>query len=552
MARSSLPPAEAYDGPPPLPRRQVVVTMAGVMLSVFLASLDQTVVGTAMPRIIADLQGFDRYVWVTTAYLVASTSVVPVVARLTDMYGRKWFYVGGIGVFLLGSVLAGTAQTMNQLIAYRGLQGLGGGVMMANAFITVGDLFPPAERGKYQGLVSAVFALSSVIGPTLGGFITDALSWHWIFYINLPLGIPVLVGLIREFPNIRAEGRHHRLDVLGVVTLVLAVVPLLLALSWGGVQYPWGSPQVVGALVLSALMTGAFLAVEARHPEPILPLFIFRNRVVVISLLAIFITGFGMFGAIVFIPLFFQGVLGASATSSGSFLTPMMLGVVVGSALSGQALSRLGGHYRLQSLAGLAVMGLGTYFVSRMTPETTYARAVVNIVVLGFGLGVTFPAFTIAVQNAVPYRVMGVATSATQFFRSIGGTLGLAVLGSVMSNRFLDGIRRAVPPDFQGMLGEGGANPQALFNPSALEGLRSTLEGLGPQGGQALEAFLSTMRASLASAIADAFTLALGAVALAWGVTLFLKEVPLRGREAGARPAHPPAPAEGPAPRAEP
>ena len=372
-------------------RRQVVFTMGGLMLTLFLSSLDQTVVSTAMPRIIADLGGFDRFTWVTTAYLVASTTAVPIVGRLSDLYGRKMFFLGGIVVFLLGSILAGVSQSMNQLIVFRAIQGIGGGSIMALSFTTVGDLFSPAERGKYQGVVAAVFGLSSVIGPTLGGFITDNLSWHWVFYVNVPLGLPIIALFIRFFPNIRPAQRTRRLDYAGMALLVLVVVPLLVGLSLGGVQFEWLSLQIVGILAFAAVMTVAFVFVERRAENPVMPLSIYANRVVSISLIAVFITGFGMFGSIIFIPLFFQGVLGASATSSGSFLTPMMLSMVVAATLSGQALSRLGGHYRIQGLVGIAVMTAGIALTSRVTAETSFGQAVAGIVVTGLGLGVTFP-----------------------------------------------------------------------------------------------------------------------------------------------------------------
>ncbi|HJO82371.1 MAG TPA: MFS transporter, partial [SAR202 cluster bacterium] len=249
-----------------LPRRTVVLTMAGVMLAMFLASLDQTVVGTAMPRIIADLGGFDRFTWVTTAYLVASTTIVPVVGRMTDMYGRKKFYIVGIAVFVVGSVVAGQSQTMNQLILSRGLQGLGGGTIMAISFVSIADLFPSEERGKFQGLMAGVFGLSSVLGPTLGGFITDNLSWNWVFFINVPIAVPIIVLFFKFFPDTRRAGSENdrQLDYAGVASLVLAVVPLLLGLSWGGVQYEWGSVQVVGALVFGGVMTVVFVVVESR------------------------------------------------------------------------------------------------------------------------------------------------------------------------------------------------------------------------------------------------------------------------------------------------
>jgi EmrB/QacA subfamily drug resistance transporter len=276
--------------------------MGGLMLALFVASLDQTVVGTAIPRIVADLGGFDRFTWITSAYIVASTTAVPIVGRLSDMYGRKVFYIGGIVVFLVGSVLSGFSQSMNQLIAFRAIQGLGGGTMMALAFVTVGDLFPPADRGKYQGFVAAVFGLSSVIGPTLGGFITDTLSWNWIFFINLPIGIPVAILFVLFFPSGRQNVASRRLDVLGMSLLVLSVSSLLIALSWGGVQYAWASVQVVGLLIIAVASTTTFVFVELRIENPIMPMGIYRDRVVGLSLIAVFCTGFGMFGGIVFIP----------------------------------------------------------------------------------------------------------------------------------------------------------------------------------------------------------------------------------------------------------
>lgn len=428
-----------------LPRKQLILTLAGVMLALFLASLDQTIVATAMPRIVADLEGFDRFTWVTTAYLLASTTVLPIVGKLSDTYGRKWFFIAGIGIFLVGSVLAGLSQDMTQLIIFRSIQGLGGGTIMAISFIAVADLFPAEERGKYQGILAAVFAVSSVIGPTLGGFVTDQLSWQWIFYINLPLGIPVIFLFVALFPQISPASRKRSLDYSGIVALVLTVVPLLLALSWGGVQFDWVSGQVLGLLIFGSAMVLVFIAVENRAADPIMPLWVFRYPSVGVSLLVTFLSGFGMFGVIVFIPLFFQGVLGASATNSGSFLTPMMLGIVAGAMASGQTLSRWGAHYRLQGLVGLAIMTGGMLLLSQMTAETGFGQAVGYIVVMGIGLGITFPVYTLVVQNSVPRRVLGVATTSLQFFRSIGGTLGLAILGSVVTNRFASELSLAVP-----------------------------------------------------------------------------------------------------------
>ena len=500
------------------------------MLALFLAALDQTIVGTAIPSIVADLGGFDRFTWITTGYIVASTTVIPIVGRLTDLYGRKPFYIAGIVVFLIGSVLSGLSQSMGQLIAFRAVQGVGGGTLMALAFVTVGDLFPPAERGKYQGFVAGVFGISSVVGPTLGGFITDALSWHWIFFINLPIGIPVALLFLKFFPSQRRSAAGRGLDIGGMMLLVLAIVPLLVALSAGGAQYDWASAQVIGLIAVSATATALFIVVELRSPSPIMPLSIYRNRVVSLSLVVVFATGFGMFGSFVFIPLYFQGALGASATSSGSFLTPMMLSMVTGSALWGQGLSRFGGHYRTLGLIGLAIMGVGVLLLTRISEHTGSGTAVFYLILTGFGMGTTFPTFTIAVQNAVPYSLLGAATSATQFFRSIGGALGLAVLGSVMVNRFasgLDGalsatVKQAVPAE---KLSDLSHNPQALMDPDAIGSIRETLGQTGPE---VAELLLAGLRSSLASAIGDIFVVTLAMTAVALVVTAFIKEVPLR------------------------
>jgi len=516
-----------------LPRRQLIITLAGVMLAMFLGSLDQTIVGTAMPQIITDLGGFTHYTWVTTAYVISSTITVPITGKLTDMYGRKWFYVAGLSIFILGSMLCGLSQTMTQIILFRGFQGIGAGVMMANAFIVIGDLFPPAERGKYQGLMAGVFGISSIIGPTLGGFLTDELSWHWVFFVNVPLGIMVIGLFIFFFPDIRPDRRKHRIDYPGLVTLILAVVPLMLALTWAGVDYPWSSATIISMFAFSAIMGALFVMFENRSEEPLIPLWIFKNRIVGVSAVVIFITGFGMFGGIIFVPLFFQGVLGESATASGSFLTPMMLGVVGAAIVSGQVLSRAGGHYRLQGIVGLAVMALGMALLSMMTIETSNTRAILNIVMVGIGLGITMPLYTIAVQNAVPYAVMGVATSSTAFFRSMGGAVGLAILGSVMNNRFAADFttglsaeaKEVISPEPLNSLAH---NPQALLSAEAQAQLMQPFEQLGEQGTELFEQVMLTLKMALNSAITDIFLIALGVVIAAWVVNLFLKEIPLR------------------------
>ena len=507
---------------------QVFVTLGGVMLALFLSTLDSTIVSTAMPRIIADLKGFEHYTWVSTAYLLTYTAVMPIVGRLTDMYGRKWFYIIGIIIFLLGSALCGLSHSMTQLIICRGFQGIGAGVMMANAAIVIGDLFPPSERGKYQGLTMAVFGLAAIVGPLLGGFITDRFSWHWIFYINLPLGIPVIVAFIRFFPNIQPVRVKHQLDYLGMAALVLCVAPLILGLSWAGVEYEWVSPQIIGTLAMSAVMVIVFIVVESRAAEPIMPLGVFRNRVVSVSVIASFCIGMGLFGTIFLVPLFFQGVLGQSATNSGIILMPMMLGWVVASTISGQALSRLGGHYRVQALVGLAVMAAGMFLLSRMTADSSSGQAVFDIVVMGLGLGIALPLLVIAVQNAVPYRIMGAATASVQFFRSIGQTVGLAIFGSIMASHYASNVVQMspnwVPSDTLSQLAH---NPEVLIVRDAAIQLQDVL---GPQGVTAtmVDELFHVLRESLAMSISDVFVIGTAALAVAFAVTLFLKEVPLR------------------------
>ena len=516
-----------------LPRKQVILTMAGIMLALFLASLDQTIVGTALPRIIADLEGFSQYTWVLTSYLVATTVTVLIAGKLSDLYGRKWVLMSAISIFIIGSILCGLSATMNQLIIFRGLQGIGAGAIMGLTFIIIGDLFPPADRGKYAGLLSGVFGISSVIGPTLGGFITDNLSWHWIFFINIPLGVLIVLLFIFFFPHLRPDIKKPRVDYFGIATMTLAIIPLMLALSLGGVDYEWSSPLIIGMLVFSFIMASFFIWIESRVPEPILPLWLFKNNIVSISSAIAFILGFGMFSTIVFVPLYFQGVLGTTATASGTFLTPMMLGVVFGALMSGQLLSRAGGHYRIQGAIGIAIMLTGMFLLSKMTAETSNASAIRNIVLTGLGLGITMPLFLIAVQNAVPHSVMGIATSTNTFFRTVGGALGLAVVGSIMNKTFLTSFNDSLSPQISAVIPKEqlatlAENPQALVNPDALVQLQAVFEGMGEQGQILFNSLLITLREALSSAIGQVFLVSFFVVLIALVLIIFLKQIPLR------------------------
>ncbi len=519
----------------PLPRAQVIVTLSCVLLTMFLAALDQTIVSTATPRIIADLGGFDRYTWITTGYLVASTTAAPIVGRLSDMYGRKWFFVGAVFVFIIGSILCGISHDMTQLILFRVIQGLGGGTIMAVTFIAIADLFPPEDRGKYMGMLAACFGLSSVIGPTLGGFLTDNLSWHWVFFVNVPLAGPVICLLIKYFPNTQdaTNSIERRIDYVGMILLIIAVVGLMIGLSWGGVQYGWGSPQVVGALSIGVLASSVLIVVELRVPNPTLELALFRERMVSIGLALTLLTGFAMFGAIIFVPLYFQGVLGASATSSGTFLTPMMLGVVVGATLSGQVLSRTGGRFRIQALVGISVLTIGVFLFTTLGNEASFVRAVIYIVILGVGLGSTFPTLTIAVQNFTPPRSIGAATSLTQFARTIGGLIGLSALGSVLSSRFvtrlesdIDQAGIVLSPEVLENLKN---NPRALVDSdvgtSMLENLSSNVPA------EALVNMMGVMKGSLSGAIDDVFNVSLVVLLISLAVTVLLNKTGFRKRD---------------------
>ncbi len=516
-----------------LPRKQVFITLAGVLLAMFLSSLDQTIVSTAMPRIVADLGGLNHYAWLTTSYLVTSTVVLPIVGKLTDMYGRKYFYTTGIAIFIIGSFLSGLSQTMLQIIIFRGFQGIGGGIMMANAFTVIGDLFPPSERGKFQGLISSVFGVSAVIGPVLGGYITDAFSWHWIFYINIPLGVLNIILFIFFFPNYRTDNIKHKIDYAGIAAIIFAVIPLLLALSWGGSEYPWFSFPIISLFVVSALSLILLPIIERGSKEPILPLGIFSIPVIAISIPIIFFIGVAMFGGIIFIPLYFQGVLRLSAAASGSFLTPMILGQVGGSFISGIILSRTGGHYRLQGAVGLGIMVIGLFFITRWTTETSFTSALISIIFMGFGLGMTMPLYTIAIQNAVPYNLLGVSTSLVPFFRSMGGAVGLAVLGSILTNRFAsdfifrlpETLKDSIAPNIVSSLA---SNLQPLLSADPQTQLRILSSQLGLQDTAVTAQVLVFLRQALNSSLTTVFLIIFFITILVFIINWFLQEIPLR------------------------
>ena len=500
----------------------------------FLAAVSQINIATAMPRILADLGGFDRYTWASTAYLVASTVAIPIAGRLADLFGRRLFFILGLAIFMIGSITAGLSQSMNQLIASRALMGLGGGTLMTSSIAAVADLFPPEERGRSMGLIGLVFGLASVIGPPVAGLITDALSWNWLFLLNVPAGIPVLLLIVRAYPGIAPGREERRLDYPGMAALTLAVACLMMALSLGGVHYRWSSLQVSGLLGFGLAMAVIFLIVESKSDSPIMPLEIYGNRAVAVSVLVTILTGFGLHSTALLTLLYFQGVLGSTATGSGGLLTPMMLAMVFGALVSGRRLSGIGGNYRRQALISSGAMAAGIYLLSTMNEDTSLARAVAYISLTGLGLGGAMSTSNLAVQNSVPFRLVGSATAALQFSRLFSGTLGLAVLGVVLTASFSSRLEENVPESVRAGLAQGQfeavkQNPRALVDPSAIEALRTGFEERGLDGFQMADRLLGTLRSALVGGLGDAFRLGALVVGLSFLAALFLRVEKWRG-----------------------
>jgi EmrB/QacA subfamily drug resistance transporter len=514
-----------------LTRPQMVGTLAGLMLSMLLAALDQTIVGTAEPRIIASLSGFDRYPWVSTAYLLCSTISVPIFAKLSDIYGRKWFLLGGSAGFVVTSALCGAAgkigglglDGMNQLILFRAMQGICGGMMMGLTFTILGDIFSPAERGRYQGVFSGAWGFASVFGPTLGGWLTDQISWRATFYVNLPVGIIAIIALYLYFPFWRPHGVKRHIDWSGVTTLVLCVVPLLLALTWA-TDYGWSSARVELLLVFAFVMLFAFLYAETKAIEPMIPLSLFSEPIISMCSTGVFVVGIAMFGMIIYLPLFMQGVLGVTATKSGNLLTPMMLGIVVGTFVCGQLTLRLR-SYRLPLTVGSILITIGTILFARLNGSSRPADVLLGMVTAGFGMGLMLPAYTVAVQNAAPHRHMGIATALSTFFRSIGSTVGVAIFGSLLLTHYHHDFSNSVPRNI----------PQealsAFSNPLLLPQMRPQLETTFSRfnnGPQILDKLYGSVGASLLGGIRWIFLISAILMVAVFLMNLLIKDVPLR------------------------
>ncbi|WP_109450329.1 MFS transporter [Streptomyces sp. ICBB 8177] len=505
---ATSPAAEPPSGTPS--HRTVLVAMSALLMGMLLAALDQTIVSTALPTIVSDLGGLDHLSWVVTAYMLASTAATPLWGKLGDQYGRKRLFQTAIVIFLVGSALCGLARNMGELIGFRALQGLGGGGLMVLSMAIVGDIVPPRDRGRYQGLFGAVFGASSVLGPLLGGLFVDNLSWRWVFYINLPIGI-VALAVIAVVLHIPVHRTKHVIDYAGTGVIAGVATCLVLVASLGGTTWAWGSPQIIGLAVLGVVLLGVFIAIERRAAEPVLPLRLFHIRTFTLCSVIGFVIGFAMFGGMTYLPTFLQVVHGVTPTLSGVHMLPMVLGLLIASTGSGQVVSRTG-HYKVFPIAGTAVVIVGLLLLHTLS-ETSGTWAMSGVFfVFGFGLGLVMQVLVLVVQNSVGYEDLGVATSGATFFRSIGASFGVAIFGTIFTNELRTELRAALtgkplPPGF---------NPgQLQTDPHTISRLpASTRAGV-------LHAY--------SVAITDIFLYAVPVTAVAFALAWFLKEQPLRG-----------------------
>jgi EmrB/QacA subfamily drug resistance transporter len=490
-----------------LSNRQIMIVLPGLLMAMLLAMLDQLVVGTALPRIVGDLGGATHLSWVVTAYVLASTITTPFYGKLGDMYGRKRFFIAAIIIFLAGSALSGLSSSMAELITFRAIQGLGAGGLMVGAIATLGEIAPPRERGKYMSYFMVVMMLATVGGPLVGGWITTAFSWRWIFYINLPLGGAALVYLIAvmKLPRRKVE---HRIDYAGGTLLGVVATAIILLATWGGTEYQWGSWEIIGLLLIAIAALVAFLAVERRAAEPMLPLHVFKIRNFSVTMAMTFLVGLGLFGAMTFLPFYQQTVQGASPTVSGLLLTPLMVGSAVTSILAG-ALTSKTGKYRIFPIVGGLIMAVGMFLLSRIGVHTSRWQTGVDYVVLGLGMGLMMQMMSLIAQNSVDLKDMGVASSARMFFQQMGGSLGVAAFGAVFAHKLTES------------LGSAGSAAGTKFSSASLD--PATVTSLPP-------AVREAVYNGIAHAVQTVFLGVAPSAVLIFLLALLIKEVPLRGR----------------------
>lgn len=513
------------------------ILIAGLIIAMLFAALDGTIVGTAMPKIVGDLGGLSLMTWLTTAYMLTSTTVVPISGKLADLLGRRTVYVTGLIIFMSGSALCGLAQDMTQLIIYRGIQGLGGGIMMPMAMIIIGDLFSGKERAKWQGIFGGLYGVSSVIGPQIGGWIVDYWDWHWVFFINLPVGILATVFIAMGLKTVKTTG-PIKIDLAGMSVMAVGVVSLLLALTLGGVDYEWGSWQILSLFGLSFIALIAFVVIESKVEEPILPMYLFKNKTFSLLNGIGFFMSVGMFGAIMFVPLFMQGIVGVSAADSGTIMTPMMLTMIISSVIGGRIVFKIG--VKVQIIVGMLIIAAGFGMLTTMSEDTTRLTATLFMMVVGLGMGLVMPTITLALQESFPKEQLGVVTSSSQFFRQIGGTFGMAVLGAIMNNRSTQLLSEQLLPLFAKI--PAGANkmvdalknmvetnPQGLYssllNPDALKQMPPEMANM----------VVPILKDSLVNSLHQVFLFALIFVVVGAFFTLFLKKIKLSGQREKSR-----------------
>jgi EmrB/QacA subfamily drug resistance transporter len=515
--------------------RTIAFTLLGTMLVTFIATLDQTVVGTALPRIGADLEGFDQLAWVTAIYLLTMTVTIPIYGKLSDLFGRKPIFLGCLTVFLIGSALCGLAHSMTELIIFRALQGLGAGGLESIAIAVVGDLFPPRERGKWIGITSSSYALASIVGPLLGGFLTDRLSWRWIFYLNLPIGLVALFVLAFMMPTLRAPRKHIRIDAIGALLVVLATLPLLLTFSWAGSAFAWLSWQSLGLFGSSLVLMGLLLLYSARQErlerEPMVEPSLFKDvRVISVSLLASTLISIALLGSVYFLPVFLQSVTGVSATTSGLVLMPLALASIAGAVIGGQLITWTG-RYKWLALASAALIIAGLLLLLRLDIHSTGVDIVTALLVLGPGVGSGLSLYTITVQNAMPGKV-GQASAAVVFFRQLGQSIGLVAMGAVVTSSYVPAFHRALPTTLQqampSQLIRAFENPLVLTSPDIMAPIRAGFARYGAQGLAAFNQILTAVKLGLAESIHGAILLNLGLMFFTFVIVCFLKEIPLR------------------------